>query len=85
MKFVNCVIYDIMRYRLGFSVKAMCGGKFYCMFCSELLIDGVKRFIYLLFHMGWWRSGKVCVIIHFYFQGFIHGVDHGCVLVVKVF
>ena len=52
MKFFNCVIYDIMRYRLGFSVKAMCGGKFYCMLCLEVLIDGVRRFIYSFFSDG---------------------------------
>ena len=62
----------------------MCGGKFDCMFCLEVLIDGIIRFIYLLFQMGWWRFGKVCAIIHLYFQGFLQGVYNGCVLIVKV-
>ena len=62
----------------------MCGGKFDCMLCLEVLIDGVKRFIYSLFQMCWWRFGRVCVIIHLYFQGFLQGVEDGCVLIVKV-
>ena len=53
------------------------------MFCLEVLINGVRRFIYLLFQMGWWRFVKVHVIIHFYFQGFLQGVDDGCVIIVK--
>ena len=62
----------------------MCGGKFDCMFHLEVLIDGVRRFIYSLFHMGWWRFGKVRVIIHLYFQGFIQGAEYGCMIIVKV-
>ena len=69
---------------LSFSVKDKCGEKFDCMFCLEVLIYGVRRFIYSLFHMGWWRFGKVRVIMHLYFQGFIQGVDDGYVLIVKV-
>ena len=34
--------------------------------------------------MGWWRFDKVRFITHLYFQGFIQGVDNGCVLIVKV-
>ena len=78
------MIYDVMRCYVGFSEKAMCGGKFYCMFCLEVLIDEVRRFIYLLFHMDWWRFGKVRVIIHLYFQGFLQGAVDRCVLIVKV-
>ena len=73
-----------MRCRLGFLVKAMCGGKFDCMFCLEVLINGVRIFIYLLFQMVWWRFGKLDVIINIYFKGFIQGVGYGCVLIVKV-
>ena len=79
--FFDCVIYDFMRCRLVLSVKAICGGKFDCMLCLEVLIDGVRRFIYSLFQMGWWRFCKVCVIIHLYYQGFLQGVDNGGVLV----
>ena len=62
-------------------MKAVCGGKFYCMICLEVRIDGVGRFIYSLFQMGWWRFGKVRVIIHIHFQGFLEVVDDGCVLI----
>ena len=82
--FVNRVIYDVMSFRIGFLVKSMCGGKFDCMFCLEVIIDRVIRFIYLLFNMGCWRFGKVRVIIHLHFQGFLQGVDDGCLLIVKV-
>ena len=34
--------------------------------------------------MGWRRFGKVRVIIHIYFQGFLQGVEDGCMLIVKV-
>ena len=78
------MIYDVMRCRLGFSVGAMCGGKFDCMLYLEVLIYGFRRFIYSLFKMGWWRFDKVRFIKHLYFQGFIQGVDNGCVLIVKV-
>ena len=78
------MIYDVIRCCIGLSVKDMCGGKFDCMFCLEVRIHGIRRFIYLLFQMGWWRFGKVCVIINLYFQGFLQGVDDGCVLIVKV-
>ena len=54
------------------------------MLCLEVLIDGVRRFIYSFFHMGWRRFGKVRVIIHIYFQGFLQEVDDGCVLIVKI-
>ena len=57
---------------------------FYCMFCLEVLVDGVRRFIYPFFHMGRWRFGKVCVLIHIYYQGFIQGVDDGCMLIVNL-
>ena len=77
-RFFDCVVYDFMRCRLGFLVKAMCGGKFDCKFCLVVLIYGVRRFIFLLFQMGWRRFGKVRVIIHIYFQGFLQGVDDGC-------
>ena len=73
-----------MRCCLGFSVKDMCGGKFYCMLYLEVMINGVRRFIYLLFQRVWWRFGKVCVMINLYFQGFLQGVDDGSVLIVKV-
>ena len=73
-----------MRCRFGFLVKAMCGGKFDCMFYLEVLIDGVRRFIYSLLQMGWWSFGKVRVIIHLYFQGYLRGVYDGCVLIVNV-
>ena len=73
-----------MRCRLGFLVNDMHGGKSDCIFYLEVLIYGVRRFIYLLFLMGWWRFGKVSVIIHLYFQGFLQGVEDGCVLIVKV-
>ena len=43
---------------------------------------GYKVYLFL-FHMGWWRFGKVRVIIHLYFQGFLQGVDNGSVLIVK--
>ena len=71
------MIYDVMRCHIGFLVKAMWGGKFDCMFCLEVMINGVRSFIYSLFQMGWWGFGKVCIIIHIYFQGFIQGVDDG--------
>ena len=72
-----------MRCHLSFLVKDMCGGKFDCMFCLEILIDGVRRFIYLLFQMGWCRFGNVRVIINLYFKGFLQGADDGYVLIVK--
>ena len=81
---MDCVICDDMRCCLGFLVKAMCGGKFDCMFCLEVLIDEVRRFIYLLFQMVWWRFGKVHVIILLSFQVFLWGVDDGYVLIVKL-
>ena len=59
-------------------MKAMCGGKFDCMFCLEVLINGFSKFIYSLFPMVWWRFVKLRVIIHLYFQGFITGEDFGC-------
>ena len=62
----------------------MCGGKFDCMFCLEVLINGIIRFIYLLFQMGWRRFGKLCAIIHLYFQEFIQGAENGCVIIVNV-
>ena len=62
----------------------MCGGKFDCMLCLEVPIDGVRSFIYLLFQMGWWRFGKVCFIINIFFQGFFQEVDDGCVLIVEL-
>ena len=73
-----------MRCCLGLSVKAMCGGKFDYMFCLEVLINGVRRYIHSLFQMGWWRFGKVRVIIHLYFKGFLQGVGDGCVFIAKV-
>ena len=72
-RFVDGVVYDVMRCCLGFSVKAMCGGKFDLMFCLDVLIDGFRRFIYLLFQMGWLRFGKVHVIIHLYLKNFSRG------------
>ena len=78
------MIYDVMSCRLGFSVKAMCGGKFDSVFCLEVLIDGVRRFIYLLFQMVWRRFSKVRFIIHIYFQGFLEGMEDGCMLIVNV-
>ena len=66
-----------MRCCLGFSVKDMGGGKFDCILCLEVLIDRVRRFIYLLFQIGWWRFGKLHVIIHLYFKGFLQGLDDG--------
>ena len=83
-RLVNCVIYDVMRCCLGFLEKAMCGGEFDCMFYLEVLIHGVRRFIYLLFQMGWRRFGKVRVIIHLYFQGFLQKWDNGCMIIVEV-
>ena len=62
----------------------MCGVKFDCVFYLAVLINGVRRFIYSFFQMGWRRFGKVCFIIHLYFQGLLEGVDDGCVLIVKV-
>ena len=55
------------------------------MLCLEILINGVRRFIYSLFQMVWWRFGKVRVIIQLYFQGFFQGVEYGCMLIVRVF
>ena len=83
-RLVDCVIYDVMRCCIGFLETAMCGGKFDCMLCLEVLIDGVRKFIYLLFQMGWWRFGKVCAIIHLYFQGFLQGLKYGFVIIVEV-
>ena len=54
------------------------------MFCLEVLIDGVRRFIYSLFHMGWWRFDKVRVIINIYFQGFLQWLEDRYVLISKV-
>ena len=65
-------------------MKAICGGKFDCMSCLELLISGVRRSIYFLFQMCRWRFGKLRVIIHLYFQDFLQRADGGCVLIVKV-
>ena len=62
----------------------MCGGKFDCMLHLEVLINGVRRYIHSLFQMGWWRFGKVSVIIHLYFKGFLQGVGNGCVFIAKV-
>ena len=62
----------------------MCGGKFDCVFHLEVLIDGVRRFIYSFFQIGWWRFGKVSVITHLYFQGFLQVVDDECVIIAKV-
>ena len=73
-----------MKCCLGLLMKAMCGGKFDCMLFLKVLIYGVRIFIHSLFHMGWWRFGKVRVIVHLYFQGFIHGVEDRCVIIVKV-
>ena len=47
-------------------------------------MNGVRRFVYSVFHMGWWRCVKGRVFIHLYFQGFLQGVEDGCVLIVKV-
>ena len=65
-----------MRCCLGFLAKAMRGGKFDSMLCLEVLINGFKRFIYLLFQMSWWKFGRLCVTIHLYFQGFTQGIFH---------
>ena len=34
--------------------------------------------------MDWQRFGKIRVIIHIYFQGFLQGMDDGCMLIVNV-
>ena len=82
--FFYCVIYDVMRCCIGFLVKAMCGGKFDCMFCLEVLIDRGIMCIYSLFQMGWWSFGKLCAIIHLYFLEFLQGADDRCVIIVNV-